>query len=114
MEGDMENGIFWLWIVAATILGVATYVGKKMIEEKQRTGVAPPFHDYYKSSQLEFYVMLLTVAGALLISWRLDELTIYAAYMTGIGGGTMAGPTATGAKNVATRMRAGGDTGGCE
>jgi hypothetical protein len=102
---------FWLWVIVATNLGVATHVGKKMLEEKAAAGgIDPDLTAYLMRNKLEFIVMGLTVGGALLVSHLLQELTVYAAYMTGIAGGSVAGATGatvSGAKNVINRFTGG-------
>lgn len=115
MEDAIEAGLstfwFWFWVITATTLGAATHIAKKMLEEKGSTGATPDLVAYLSGNKLEFVVMGLTVSGALLVSQLLNELTIYAAYMTGIAGGSVAGATGaatSGAKNMINRFTGSG------
>ena len=99
-----DEFVFWIWVVVAAVLGLLTYVGKKMIEEIQGAESSASITRYLKSHKLELIVMGLSVAGAIMISALLKELTIYAAYMTGIAGGSISAPTTTGAKNIVNRF----------
>jgi len=101
----MTGWLFWLGVIGAALLGVVTHIVKKMVEEKMATGAAPGFRAYMDGHALELTLMFLSVAGALFIAALLNELTIYAAYLTGFAGDAVAG--STGARARAFMSRAG-------
>lgn len=80
-------------VIAAALFGVLTHVLKKLVEEKNSTGVKMTsailrgfLTDYFVGNVLELLLMLFLVTGALVLTHALGELTAYTAYLTGFAG----------------------------